>query len=199
MQHARQENTMNKPILLLVTSMLFASLPVSGKEIAGVDIADSLTLSNNGDALVLNGAGIRKKFFMSIYIGALYLPANSPDARAIISDTGPASVLMHFLYSEVSKEKITGGWEDGLKANLPSTDLQALRPRLDKFNLLFRTVHQGDVIRIDYLPGMGTEVRINGEWRGVVAGNDFFRALLKVWLGASPVSSSLKKAMLGLD
>ena len=190
---------MKKNILMLVISLMFASLPVTGKEIAGVDIADSITLSNNGDTLLLNGAGIRKKFFMSIYIGALYLPANSTDAQAIISDTGPASVLMHILYSEISKEKITGGWEDGMKANLGSSDMQAFRSRLDQFNLLFRAVRKGDVIRMDYLPDTGTEVRINDEWRGVVEGNDFFRALLKVWLGSSPVSRSLKKEMLGLE
>jgi hypothetical protein len=40
-------------------------------------------------------------------------------------------------------------------------------------------------------------VRLNGEWRGSVEGNDFFRALLKVWLGPDPASKSLKQDMLG--
>jgi hypothetical protein len=59
-------------------------------------------------------------------------------------------------------------------------------------------VHKGDVLSIEYTPHRGTEVRINGEWRGAIEGNDFFRALLKIWLGANPVSKSLKQDMLGI-
>ncbi len=56
-----------------------------------------------------------------------------------------------------------------------------------------------DAVEDDGLPASGTEVRINDEQRGIVAGNDFFRALLEIWLGSSPVSKSLKADMLGLD
>jgi hypothetical protein len=121
------------------------------------------------------------------------------DPAAILADTGPACILMHFTYSEVSREKITGGWSDGLEENLSADRMSAIRPRLEKFNTLFRKVVKGDVIRIDYLPESGTQVRINDEWRGSVEGNDFFRDLLRIWLGAHPASKSLKRGMLGLD
>ena len=58
-------------------------------------------------------------------------------------------------------------------------------------------MQRGDVISIDYIPETGTEVRNNNEWRGVIPGNDFYRALLKIWLGNEPVSDSLKQGMLG--
>jgi hypothetical protein len=106
---------------------------------------------------------------------------------------------MHILYGEVSKQKITDGWTDGLEANLADGEMQALRPRLEKFNSLFQTLHKGDELRIDYIPGTGTEVRINGEWRGVVEGNDFYRSLLRIWIGARPVTKSLQQEMLGID
>jgi hypothetical protein len=106
---------------------------------------------------------------------------------------------MHILYSEVSKKKITDGWNDGLEANLPDAELQALKPRLEKFNSLFQTLRKGDELRIDYTPETGTEVRINGEWRGAVEGSDFYRSLLKVWIGSHPVSDALKQGMLGND
>ena len=123
----------------------------------------------------------------------------SPTAETILAATGPASVRMHFLYKEVSQEKITDGWNDGLSANLTPAEYAALQPRLEEFNRLFRTVRRGDVISIDYTPVTGTEVRINNELRGAVPGNDFYRALLRVWLGSEPVSDSLKQGMLGND
>lgn len=194
-----EETDMNKYAALLFSVLLIACQPVFAVTIEGAEIPDTLTLADGGQALLLNGAGIRKKLFMDIYIGALYLPAKTADSSAILGDSGPASVLMHFLYSEVSKEKIIDGWKDGLKANLDPAVMQSLAPDLERFNALFRTVQKGEVIRIDYLPGSGTEVRINDELRGSVAGNEFYRALLKVWLGSSPVSKSLKNAMLGID
>jgi hypothetical protein len=185
--------------VLLFSALLFAGQAARAASIEGVDIPDTLSTAPGGQPLLLNGAGIRKKFFMDIYIGALYLPQKSPDSSAILADSGPASVLMHFLYGEVSKEKIIAGWNDGLQANLDADSMQLLAADLERFNALFRTVREGETIRIDYLPGTGTSVRINGELQGTIAGNDFYRALLKVWLGDKPVSKALKNAMLGID
>lgn len=190
---------MHKPATAVLFILLFLSLPAGAQKVQDVDIPDTLSVPADATELVLNGAGIREKFFLDIYIGALYLPVATTDASAILNDTGAASVLMHFLHSEVSREKIIAGWQDGLAANLGNAELAALQPRLDRFNKLFTPVGTGDVIRIDYTPARGTEVRINNEWRGAIEGNDFFRALLQVWLGPSPVSKPLRQGMLGLD
>ena len=184
---------------VLLSSLIFASFPAVSMTIDGVEIPDTLRLANGGPALVLNGAGVREKLFLDIYIGALYLPVKSGDAQAILSATGPACVAMHFLYKEVSREKITDAWEDGLAANHTTTEMKAFQPQLENFNALFRTMRRGEIIRICYLPGTGTEVWINGERRGGVKGEPFFHALLGIWLGAHPVSNDLKQGMLGID
>jgi len=188
---------MYKHILTLVLSLFIYSLPAAAIEIEGIEIAETTSATDSKTTLVLNGAGLREKFFVDVYVGSLYLQAKTPDARAILSDDGPASVHMHILYSEISKKKITDGWIDGLDANLSKSERQAFQPRVDAFNKLFTVLKEGDVIRIDYSPAKGTEVRINGEWRGAVEGNDFFRALLKSWIGSNPISKSLKQDMLG--
>ena len=189
---------MYRHVLTLVLGTLIYSLPVAALEIEGIEVAETISSANSKTTLLLNGAGLREKFYIDVYIGALYLPAKTTDAGAILSDEEPASVLMHILYSEISKQKLTDGWIDGLDANLSNDERQAIQPRLDAFNNLFTSAHRGDVLSIEYTPDRGTEVRINGEWRGAIEGNDFFRALLKVWLGPSPVSKSLKQDMLGI-
>jgi hypothetical protein len=186
-------------VTLLFSPLILASFPVTAATVNGVEIPDALTAVNDSPALILNGAGVRKKLFLDIYVGALYLPVKSSEAEAILTASGPACVTMHFLYREVSREKIIDAWEDGLAANHGAAEMQALRPQLDQFNALFSTMHKGEVIRICYLPGTGTEVRINGERRGTVEGETFFRALLGIWLGAHPVSNDLKQGMLGID
>ena len=188
---------MNKKSFILLLCLSLTGFTVTALEMGGVNIPDTLSLPNSGPTLVLNGAGIREKFFMDIYIGALYLETKTSSEKEILNGTGAASILMHFLHSEVSKDKITDGWINGLERNVPPEKMQPLEARLAMFNKLFRTVRKGDEIRIDYLPESGTQVRISGEWRGTVEGNDFFRALLSIWLGEKPVTKSLRSGMLG--
>ena len=190
---------MTRATAILCTCLALATRPLMAITINGTVIPDTVSLPGSSTQLVLNGAGVREKFFLDIYIGALYLEKPVHDPAAILADTGQAGILMHFTYSEVSREKMIEGWKDGLAENLSAERLRTIKPRLDKFNTLFRTVVKGDVIHIDYLPESGTQVRINDEWRGSVAGNDFFRDLLRIWLGTKPVSKSLKRDMLGLD
>lgn len=188
---------MKKYSMILFLALAFTGPPVLAIKIADTDVPDTLITDKAESALVLNGAGIRKKYFMKIYIGALYLPARQSSASEITTGETPRSVHMHILHSKISQKKITNAWIDGLEANLSKDAMTALLPKLEKFNALFREVHEGDVIRIDYLPGTGTQVTINTEVRGSVEGADFFNALLLVWLGEAPVSDNLKKAMLG--
>lgn len=106
---------------------------------------------------------------------------------------------MHFLHSEVSKEKLVNAWNEGFEANLDAAEHDRLKARIGRFNGLFRTVHRGDVIRLDYLPGAGTTVAINNETRGVIEGEDFRQAWLRIWLGKEPADAGLKKGLLGGD
>ena len=41
---------------------------------------------------------------------------------------------------------------------------------------------QGDVILLDYTPGTGTRVMVNGDPKGMLTGGEFYSALLRLWL-----------------
>ena len=58
-------------LALLAASLLLAAPAYANKDVAGVDVPD--TLSVEGKTLQLNGAGIRKKFVVKVYVGALYV------------------------------------------------------------------------------------------------------------------------------
>ena len=60
------------------------------------------------------------------------------------------------------------------------------------------SAERGSVIALDYVPDVGTRVTLNGQPKGEpIDGEDFYRGLLKIWLGDDPVDKSLKKALLG--
>lgn len=184
--------------ILIALTLILSSAAALAKEVAGVTLQEFITLGAR-PPLVLNGAGIRSKFFIKVYVGALYLPARTRDADAVLRHTGPVAMHMYFLHSEVAKEKLVKAWNEGFEANLDAAERARLGARIERFNGLFRTVHKGDVIRLDYLPGTGTTVSINHETRGVIEGEDFMQAWLRLWLGREPADAGLKQGLLGAD
>ena len=178
-------------------SLLLAPLLAHAEtKIAGIELADSYHVGQQ--SLLLNGAGIRSKLFIKIYVGALYLVKTSNSPADILAAPGAKSMQMTMLYKEVEAEKITQGWDDGFKANLTDTELKALEGRLKKFNALFRpALREGDVVRMDYSSDTGTRLNINNKQLGRIEGADFFAALLKVWIGEQPADKNLKKGLLG--
>lgn len=185
-----------RPVVTALVILLGISTPVAARDVGGVQVPDSLRVAGAEPPLVLNGAGYRKKLFVEVYVGALYLTAPATQASRVLDASGTRVMRLAFV-REVGAGKLTAAWNDGFTANHGGTELAALRARLDRFNGLMRDVRRGDVLRLDLLPSGATEVRFNDELRGRVDGADFQRALLKVWLGDEPADASLKQALLG--
>jgi len=181
--------------------LALALLPVAGKTApaAGVDLPDEVRPNALDRPLLLNGAGVREKFFISIYVGALYLPERQIGVGSLLSVPVANRVLMHFLYREVSKRQLDESWREGFANNLSPRQLALMQERLDVFVDLFPVMREGDTVWLDFVPGRGTEVSINGSVRGLITGDDFNLALLAVWLGEAPVTTALKNAMVGVD
>ena len=166
-------------------------------EIEGVKIPDRVTLGKSD--LVLNGAGVRTRVFFKVYVGALYLPQKSGSAQAVLDGAGARRIAMHML-RDLTAEQLFSALSDGLKANHAPGDLAKLEPQVKQLEAIFvavKAAKTGDVILLDYVPGTGTRVTVNADAKGTIPGEDFSRALLRIWLGENPADSSLKKAMLG--
>jgi hypothetical protein len=185
--------------IVITCLLMLCVMTTQAREIAGIPLPEEIVREADSAELVLNGAGIRKKFFFNIYLASLYLQQSTSDITTVINVDKPARVQMHILYSEVEGVKFVEGWNNGFSANLSPDELQAVRDRLDQFNAMFETLQEGDLISLDYMPGKGTVVTIKDVEKGVIAGGDFYQALLKVWLGESPISKSLKQELLGSD
>jgi len=167
----------------------------SAENIGGANIPDSLTAGNI--PLVLNGAGLRKKFFMKIYAGALFLNEKSHDARKIIEAEEPMAIRIHFIHDGVSRQKLIDSWIEGFGS---STDgnTAPIAPQIEKFNACFtEDAKAGDVYDIIYTPGQGVRVYKKNQLRGAIHGLAFKKALFAIWLGVSPADEDLKEDMLG--
>jgi len=184
---------MHRLAVFLVVCALMAPTVWAG-ELAGVTMKDEVSV---GDAtLTLNGMGLRKKLWVKVYVAGLYLETPTASASDAVAATGPKRVVMHFLTNKATKKKMDAAWVEGFEANSPS-NYAALKERVEKFADFFPDMKDGDVIELTMTPGAGTSVTLNGEEKGVIDGDDFAEALLKVWLGDHPPSDDLKVGLLG--
>lgn len=184
-------------LLVAFSAVSLFSGSLQAREFGDFQFEDKLALPDTRKTVQLNGVGYRKKFFVKVYIGALYTEKLARSRDDVIAMKGPRRIVMHIVHEEIDQEKLVDGWNEGFENNLSEDDLYKLRAEIDKFNAMFPTVRAGDVITIDYIPGTGTRVTINGEKKGVIPGRDLNNAIVDIWLGDEPADSKLKKAMLG--
>lgn len=129
-----------KFVILLLFISSFYPLSSQAKEVAGIQIPETISFSDQSTKLKLNGAGIRTKFIFDIYIGSLYLEKPAYTAKEVYSMPGEKRISMHFLYKEVNKEKLINGWNDGFNQNLTADELNKFKNKINQFNNLFITV-----------------------------------------------------------
>ena len=189
----------------MVVSSRFACLifalclggPAFGAEVAGVTLADKVSVG--GQALVLNGAGVRTKVFFKIYVGSLYLPEKVGDLAGVLARS-PRRIQMNLL-RDLTADQLVGALVGGLNDNNSPAEMAAVKTSTDelvRIMMRFKDVDakKKDVLTLDFVDG-GTKVALNGEARGVIPGEAFNMALTRIWLGDKPAQGDLKKAMLG--
>jgi Chalcone isomerase-like len=181
--------------LLLLALLLPLSVPAA--EVAGVRIDDKAQVGNS--EVVLNGAGLRTRLFFQVYAIGLYLPQKGSTPAAILAQPGPKRVAIHML-RDVGADTFTEALADGIRANHSEAEAKALEPRIKELAALMAEIKEakkGMAIMLDWT-GAGTQLLVQGKPAGrSIEGEDFYRALLRIWLGDKPVQDDLKKALLG--
>jgi len=181
--------------LVTLLVMLLVSAPALARDVDGINIPDSFSLAGEKTPLVLNGAGYRKKFFIKVYVGALYLSQPMNRADQILDAPTARVMLLHFVRN-VSTDQLATAWREGVAANQSTLAVQRLHARIGQFNAMMHDLRAGDELRLELLARGDTRVWINNDLRGTVSGGDFQRALLSAWLGPNPADSHLKRALL---
>ena len=186
---------------LLIASMglVLAGTAVAATiDIAGVKVEDSATVA--GTKLPLNGAGIRFKGPVKVYVGELYTSKKVTSLEELTTAPGPKRmrlVMTRDIEAGPFGKLLTRGMED----NNPKAEVSKLIPGLLKMSALF-TEHKsfapGDVIDMDWIPGTGLVISVKGKvTTEPFKEPEFFKALMGIWLGPQPAYWKLKENLLG--
>jgi hypothetical protein len=181
---------------LLITSVLLAAgpPPAAAATLADVTLPDKVDAG--GQPLVLDGLGLRKKFFIKVYVGGLYLPAKESSPAKVLAADAPRRMTFHFLYG-VSAKQMCDAWDEGLADNTPSAPAD-VRAAFKTLCASMEDIPKGHEMVLTYMPGQGTRVEVNGKTKGTLPGKPAADAILATWIGPHPgPGEDFKQAVLG--
>jgi long-chain acyl-CoA synthetase len=183
----------------VLASLLALSIvgEVRAAEVAGIKLEDSTNVG--GTALVLNGAGLRTKLMLKIYVMGLYLPAKTKSADAVINSK-QARLVRLVMKRDLGAATVWDAFDEGIQTNSSPAELKAISSELAQIEKLFKDlgeVKENDVIDVDFAPDGTTSVSYQKQSKGTIPSAELQKALLKIWLGAKPVQKDLKEALLG--
>lgn len=174
------------------------SAPAMAAEISGVKFDETNKVA--GKELKLNGIGMRTKFVVKVYAAGLYLPEKVKTVPEVLASDGPRRVKL-VMMRDISSDDFGSAFMSGLNNNVDKAEKTKIVGQISKFGEMFAMLEglkKGDVLHLDWVPGVGTQCELNGKRIGdVMPDIAFYNAVLRIWLGDKPVDSSLKPALLG--
>jgi hypothetical protein len=190
---------------ILIIALACAALPPTaaqaqgaGIELAGTRYAPSAQVGSA--TLQLNGAGIRYKFVIKVYTAALYLGSKTGSVEQVLSQPGPKRMHVVML-RDIDANELGKLFTRGMQDNAPKEEFSKFIPGTLKLAEIFsaqKKLKAGDSFFVDFVPGVGTTVLVNGKPTAEpIKEPEFYSALLRIWLGDRPADSSLKDALLG--
>jgi hypothetical protein len=184
-----------KTVIIALSLTLVLSGSAMALEVAGVKLEPAATV--NSHVLKLNGYGLRKKFFVKVYIGSLYTDKRLSSAAAALSDSGDKLIRMNFLHSKVGKEKIVEAFSEGFSNNSP--DLAGSAEAKKFLSFFTADFNRGDVVDLTLAADGSVSASHNARQLGTVRSAKLARGVLAIYLGDKPADEALKQGMLGKE
>ncbi len=189
-----------KTLSMILVGLVLAAGAAVAQPVEREGVKFEPTAQVAGAALQLNGTGVRTRAIFKVYVAGLYVPSKSNSAATLLSQKGPRRLSLTMLRN-VDADSFAGPLNEGLRNNHTEAQVAAFKPQIDAMNAALKAIDEakkGDVVHFEYLPDSGTRVTVNGQQKGPsIPGEDFFNAMLRIWLGDKPADADLKKGLLG--
>jgi Chalcone isomerase-like len=184
-------------------SLLFwlaaAVLPAAGAAtMEGLRFDDSARVANR--ELRLNGLGLRAVYIFKAFVAGLYLSDRASTGQEVLLNQSPKRLQLRMLM-EVGANDIKKALIDGMRKNVSEAQWSAMEERALSFAQTIDSIgvtRPGDTINLDYQPERGMTLAVNDVSKGTaINGEDFYTALLKIFVGDDPVDTRMRKGLLG--
>lgn len=182
----------------MAAGLLLIAPGASAAEVGGVKLDDQLSVA--GAPLVLNGAGVRYKAVFKVYAAGLYLGRKAASTEDVLGAPGPKRLQLVML-RDIESAELGKLFARGVEDNASRAEMARLIPGLLRMSQMFfdqKRLGPSDTIQIDWVPGAGTVITIKNKVQGEpIREPEFYAAVMRIWLGATPADWQLKEALLG--
>ena len=152
--------------------------------------------------LVLNGSGTRFKAVFQVYDMAMYLVARVSNADAALAMEGPkriAFVAQRSINPTDLGLAFMRGFRDNNDRHRVNAHLMSVSRMVEVFSAR-RRLDAGNTFSMEFEPNRGTTFFVEGQPQGEPVGDaEFFRMVMRIWLGPAPADWLLKDALLGIE
>jgi hypothetical protein len=100
---------------------------------------------------------------------------------------------------EVPAKKFGATVRENIDCNFTAKEMDLYEKELSSFLGCFGEdliLDKDDVVNIDYVPGKGTVVQVEGQASTIIPGDEFYHAILRLWIG-KPLQEEMKPGLLG--
>jgi len=167
-------------------------------EVGGVKFESTVQVGNA--RLQLNGAGVRYKAIFKVYAAGLYLSNKVVTPEAVLAAPGPRLMKIVML-REIDANELGKLFTKGMEQNAPREEFSKSIGGIMQMSEIFssrKSLKAGDWFGVEWIPGTGTVIVVNGQPTGQpIKEPEFYSALMKIWLGKAPADANLKEALLG--
>ena len=186
---------MKKIKQLLVIGGVSLTLALGQLAATSVQAADARVANTE---LQLLGIGMAQELRTDIYLGALFAPADAKTLDAALADNVPKRMSIKIVAEKWSARELGRTFKERIALNNPRPVWQGQGQHIIAFANTFKdNLQRGDTVNFDHVPGVGTEISINGSKLNTIRSTSFFNLLINAWVGDLPPSQAFKAAVTG--
>lgn len=180
---------------------LLAWAPLQALEIEGVPIHE--TSSIDGTTLTLNGAAVLKRGYFKTNVTAIYLSEPRHTMDGIYKARGPKRIELTLL-RDLTGPMLSRYFVADFKSAASEAEFKQLIPEVGRLGGIYSAIgkiSKGDVVRMDWRPGLGITGSING--KQLVDANEamnselMFNIFLRMYMMTPGCGPDYTRALLG--
>lgn len=171
------------PLLLLCSTMMICCVDTSAQALTETPPS----IVDEGPPLPLQGRAVREYLWVDVYRIGLYF-ADDVDLKELLLQPNPVAVRLEIMTNKLP-DKPPAEWRTVFRDHLSE-------PLTKVVINGFATLEKRDVLWFVHDDSGDTSIKINHHDIATATGYGLMRALLRMWIGADPVSEPLREELI---
>ncbi|AZF04366.1 chalcone isomerase family protein [Pseudomonas sp. R5-89-07] len=173
---------------LFICLMLLLSITAQASD---ADRLKQANFARQSQELTVKNQAVLTYLWADVYAAALYAPAATP-AKQAWDKRQPLRLELYY-FRDIDRNDVIKAANTTLERQQAGAEL---RPQLDQLHASFRNIRSGDRYALDFRPGRGLTLEINGQVVFTSRDDELARAYLGIWLAPKGLSDELRGKLL---